>query len=127
MKHGALWIEVHGGISQPWDAMVGHSGVGLRDGARYTLRFTASASVAADMELAVLREQQPSRPLAEIFRRWPVPLEPAPREFSFSFDSAMTTDYGQVTFRFGGGDASFAAFLDNVSLVPEPAPAPARS
>jgi hypothetical protein len=112
-KHGALSIEVHGGTEMPWDAMVGYSGVSLRTDMRYTLRFTASANVVADADVTVLRE----RPLAEI-RRWPMPLEPGLREFSFSFQPALSTDYGQVTFRFGGGDESYTAFIDNVSLTP---------
>jgi carbohydrate binding protein with CBM4/9 domain/helix-turn-helix protein len=118
-KHGALRIDVRGGTEQAWDAMVGHSGVSLRDGVRYALRFTASANVRAAMDVTVLRERQPQQPLAEI-HRWPAPLEPAPREFAFSFNSPMTTDFGQVTFRFGGGDESFTAFIDNVSLAPVP-------
>jgi hypothetical protein len=124
VRGGTLRIEVGGGTAQPWDAMVGHSGVTLRAGARYALRFTASASVEADMFVTVLREQQPGQPLVEA-RTWPVSLGPAPQEFAFSFDSPLTTDFGQVTFRFGGGEESFTAFLDDVSLTPTGISSPA--
>jgi hypothetical protein len=114
-RHGALRIDVTGGTEEPWHAMVGHSGVSLREGAGYTLRFTASAKVAADIEVTVVREEQPGQSLANV-RTWRVPLGPGPREYALSFDSTMTTDFGQVTFRFGGGEDDYTAFLDEVSL-----------
>ncbi|MGP3966315.1 carbohydrate binding domain-containing protein [Streptomyces sp. 6N223] len=119
IQQGALRVGVRGGTEQPWDAMVGHSGVGLREGVSYTLRFTAWASVAAEMFVTVLREEQPRQPLVEV-RTWPVHLGTAPQKFSFGFESILTSDFGQVTFRFGGGKDSFTAFLDDVSLTPTP-------
>jgi hypothetical protein len=116
VRQGALRIDVRGGTSQPWDAMVGHSGVKLREGAGYTLRFTASASMVADMLVTVLREQQAAQPLVEA-RTWPVSLGPASQDFAFAFDSPLSTEFGQVTFRFGGGQESFTAFLDDISLT----------
>jgi hypothetical protein len=114
-QQGALRIGVSGGTPNPWNAMVGHSGVALREGVSYALRFTAWASVAADMLVTVVREKPP--PIEDV-RTWPVHLGTAPQEFSFGFESILTSDFGQVTFRFGGGKESFTAFLDDVSLTP---------
>jgi endoglucanase len=108
---------VRSGTQQPWDAMVGHSGVALRKGVSYTLRFSAWASVAGEMLVTVLREEQPRQPLAEV-RTWPVQLGTAPQKFSFGFESILTSDFGQVTFRFGGAEENLTAFLDDVSLTP---------
>ncbi len=115
-QDGELRIDVPGGTEQPWEAMVGYSGLGLREGEHYVLTFTARASTVAPMGVTLLREGAGDEPELET-HSWGRSLGPAAQTFTFPFDADLTSDAMQITLRFGGGDESITAFLDDFSLT----------
>ncbi|WP_341720418.1 carbohydrate binding domain-containing protein [Micromonospora sp. FIMYZ51] len=107
-----LRVGVGGGTAQPWEDLVGQSGLTLRAGRSYRIAFDASASTARAVQAVVQREAAPhTAPFSRSIN-----LTTSPQHFSFTFTSPLAASDGQVMFHFGGGPA-FTAWLDNVSLV----------
>ncbi len=115
VEGGRLRVDVAGGTANPWDALIGQSGIPLVSGRAYTLAFTASASVSTTVRVTVQLE---SAPYTAVFDRQ-VTFDGTSRRFTFPFTSSLATQAGQVTFQFGGRPSSLTAFLDDVSLTTE--------
>nr|WP_236673620.1 glycoside hydrolase family 6 protein [Comamonas sp. JC664] len=115
VESGRLRVDVAGGTANPWDALIGQSGIPLVSGRAYTLAFTASASVSTTVRVTVQLE---SAPYTAVFDRQ-VTFDGTSRRFTFPFTSSLATQAGQVTFQFGGRPSSLTAFLDDVSLTTE--------
>ncbi|WP_308164165.1 glycoside hydrolase family 6 protein [Nonomuraea sediminis] len=112
IETGRLRVDV-ASVANPWDAIVGQSGLSLTQGKSYTLAFDAYSSVAYTARTTVQLESSPStQPLSQ-----DVALTTASRRFSFPFtwSAASTTGGAQVTFQLGGHGAAVVRF-DNVSL-----------
>ncbi|AEI68308.1 glycoside hydrolase family 6 protein [Corallococcus macrosporus] len=115
VENSRLRVDVGGGTANPWDALIGQSGIPLVNGRAYTLSFTASASVSTTVRVTVQLE---SSPYTAVFDRQ-VTFDGTSRRFTFPFTSSLATQAGQVTFQMGGRAAGFSAFLDDISLTTE--------
>lgn len=113
VDNGRLRVDVAGGTANPWEAMVGQSGVPLIAGTRYLLSFAASATTPQSVRTTVQLEDPPyTEPLGAA-----VSLAPTARRFELAFTSNLTTGRGQVTFHLGGKANAFTVFLDDISLM----------
>ncbi|MFF8972729.1 glycoside hydrolase family 6 protein [Streptomyces sp. NPDC014995] len=110
---GALAATVDAGTANPWDAMVGQSGIRLRPGVRYTLSFDARASAAATLRATAQLGAAPYTPALDRT----VDLTTVSRHFSWTFTSGIDTTTGALTFQFGGQPVTTDVVLDNVSLT----------
>lgn len=109
---GQLRIDTPGGTANPWDDIVGLSGVTLRTGKQYKLTFTGSATAARTIRTVVQTEASPwTSPLLQ-----DVALTTTAQTYSWTFTSPLTITAGQLLFQIGG-TAGFTARIDNVSLV----------
>jgi endoglucanase len=120
---GRLRVNVTGGTSNPWDAMVAQNDITLTAGRTYTLSFDAWASATVS---AVTTVQLADSPYTNTLTK-PLALTTASRRFSFPFTAGFHTWRGQVSFQLGK-NAAHTFYLDNVSLVEttpgSPAPGP---
>ncbi|WP_158566425.1 carbohydrate binding domain-containing protein [Micromonospora craterilacus] len=107
-----LRVSAGSATAQPWDDIVGLSGLTLRAGRSYRIQFDASASAARSVQAIVQRE---AAPYTAPFSRG-INLTTTSQHFSFTFTSPLAANDAQVIFNLGGGPA-FTAWLDNVSLV----------
>ncbi|MDP9792730.1 hypothetical protein J2S43_001242 [Catenuloplanes nepalensis] len=111
-ESGQLRIDTPGGTTNPWDDIVGLSGVTLRAGKQYKLTFTGSATAARTLRTVVQTEASPwTSPLLQDFG-----LTTSAQTFSWTFTSPLTITAGQLLFQIGG-TAGFTARFDNVSIV----------
>lgn len=107
-----LRIDTAGGHQNPWDDIVGISGVTLRPGKAYRLTLTGSASANRTVRAVVQLEASPwTSPLIHDF-----PLTTDPQTYSWTFTSPMNVAAGQLQLQLGG-NAAFTARIDDVSLV----------
>ncbi|APU13531.1 putative cellulose binding protein,putative carbohydrate binding protein [Actinoalloteichus fjordicus] len=117
---GALCAEVEGDTINPWDAIVGHSGIHLQPGESYALSFTASASAPVIINTNVQLSVEPYT--QELSERTTLGAEPV--EFSYAFTSGADTENAQVAFQLGGAAEPWTFCLDDVSLRGGEAPPP---
>jgi endoglucanase len=117
---GAFCAEVPGGLTNPWDAIVGQNDIALEAGVTYQLSFDASSTPAANIRAVV---GLAVAPFDSYFADSPL-AGPAPQTFTYTFTQPATTPDGQVAFQLGGASATHRVCLDNVSLrggaEPEP-------
>ncbi|GAB7044162.1 MULTISPECIES: carbohydrate binding domain-containing protein [Catenuloplanes] len=115
-ESGQLRIDTPGGTANPWDDIVGLSGVTLRAGKQYRLTLTGSATAARTVRTVVQTEASPwTSPLQQDFG-----LTTSAQTLSWTFTSPLTITAGQLLFQIGG-TAGFTARFDNISLVEQPA------
>ncbi|MDR7277458.1 carbohydrate binding domain-containing protein [Catenuloplanes atrovinosus] len=114
-ESGQLRIDSPGGTTNPWDDIVGISGVSLRAGKQYRLAFTGSANTARTIRAVVQTEASPwTSPLLQDFA-----LNTSAQTYSWTFTSPLTVTAGQLLFQIGGA-AGFTARFDNISVVEQP-------
>ncbi|MEU4690777.1 carbohydrate binding domain-containing protein [Actinoplanes sp. NPDC023714] len=112
LENNALRITTSAGKTNPWDDVVGTTGVTLRAGKQYVASFTASASTARSARVIVQTAASPyTSPLAR-----DVALTTSPQRFSFRFTSTLTTEAGQLTFQVGAANTAVVR-VDEVSLI----------
>lgn len=110
---GRLCIDVPGGTVNPWDAMLGQSGVQIEPGELYRFQFDVSADQPVTFSTTVQLAQEPyTSPLAQ-----QVQASLETQTYSFEFSSEEGIESGQVTFQLGGAAQPFTLCLDNISLV----------
>lgn len=114
---GRLCTQVPTGTTNVWDAIVGYNGIPLVKGDEYTVKFAASASVAATIKANVQLSEDPytatmSRDTA---------LTSTLKNFTYTFVSTLDAAEGQLSFHLGGATKAFRFCLDNVSVTSEPA------
>ncbi|HMA94524.1 MAG TPA: glycoside hydrolase family 9 protein [Polyangiaceae bacterium] len=110
---GRLCIDVADGTVNPWDAMLGQSGVQIEAGELYRFQFDVSADQPVTFSTTVQLAQEPyTSPLAQ-----QIQADLEPQTYSFEFTSAEAIESGQVTFQLGGAAQGFTVCLDNISLV----------
>ena len=113
---GSLVANVAGGTAQPWDALVGQSGISVRTGKSYVLSFDASASAAVTISAKI---QSGTVPYPGTFTQT-VAVTPATVRYSYRFTATLdTATTGQLLFQVGRNTA-FSLTLDNVSLTQAP-------
>ncbi|NUR49210.1 MAG: glycosyl hydrolase family 5 [Hamadaea sp.] len=111
---GRMCADIPSGSANPWDVSVGHNGVPLIDGADYTLRFSASASVATTVKANVQLNEAPYT--AALSRD--VALTPTAQTFTYTFTAGIDSANGTLTFQLGAATA-YTFCLDDVSLSSE--------
>lgn len=115
VSKGQLCTQVPTGTENLWDASVGYNGIPLVNGDKYTVKFSASASVAATIKANVQLSEDPytatmSRDTA---------LTATMKTFTYTFTSSLDADAGTFTFQLGGKAKAFKFCLDNVSVTSE--------
>jgi hypothetical protein len=109
---GRLTATVAGGAGEPWEAMLGQSGLPLEAGATYVLSFDASTSGPVDVIATVELSDDPwTDAFAQV-----VALTPTAGRYSYRFTSNLTTDAGQVQFQLGRPDG-YSLVLDDIALI----------
>lgn len=110
---GRLCADVPAGTTNVWDSMVAQDNIPLELGQPYTLRFTASATVATPVR-AVL--QLGVAPRTTTFNKT-IALTPTPQTFTVTAVSNSADLHGQLSFQQGGAAQAFTLCLDDVSLT----------
>jgi endoglucanase len=113
VENGQLRVDVAGGTANPWDAIIGQSGIPLTSGQAYTLSFTASASASVSVRTTV---QLGTSPYTATLNQQ-LALDTTTRRFSFPFTSSLSSNQGQVTFQLGGRAGAATILLDDISLT----------
>jgi endoglucanase len=101
-----------GATADPWQAIVGQSGLPISTGVTYTLTFDAWASAPADIQTLI---QLDGAPYTAYFSA-PVALTTSPGTFAFTFTSSAEDPAAVIQFQVGANPA-YTAFFDNVSLT----------
>jgi endoglucanase len=113
---GQLCADVPDNLANRFDAGVGLNNLNMVNGGVYNLTFTASASVPANVRVAVQLQGAPfTAPLDQT-----VALTSTPQTFTFNNFTWTETAADQIAFQLGGNGA-FRFCVDNVSLT-GPAP-----
>jgi endoglucanase len=116
---GVLTADVPATAVNPWDAIVGQSGIPVASGVSYTLRFDAWASTPANVRTVV---QLAVAPYTAYFAA-DVALSTSPQTFSYTFTSGVDDPAAVLQFLVGANGA-YQVSLDNVSLSRPGASAP---
>ncbi len=110
---GQWCIDVPGGTTNAWDAIVGQNDLPLTEGESYELRFTASATVETSVRTLVQRDVDP----------WPTQLEEhptldsEPQTFSYAFTSDADWTDAQLAFQIGGADEPWQLCISEVAML----------
>jgi endoglucanase len=116
VSQGRLEATITNGGSNPWDAIVGQSGLPVFAGSSYTLTLKAWASVATSTRLVF---QQDGPPYAGYFVTT-LPLSTVPKTFTFTFTGSVNDPAATLQFQMGG-QGEHTVYLDNLSLYgPQP-------
>ncbi|HKO94275.1 MAG TPA: glycoside hydrolase family 9 protein, partial [Polyangiaceae bacterium] len=110
---GRFCMDVPGGTTNPWDAIVGQAGVPIVEGETYELSFDASSSPGPVVVRALV--QNPTT-YATFTDRNPA-LTPATQHFSYTFTAGSSLPSGEVQFQIGGTSSAWVFCVDNVSLL----------
>ncbi|GMU06466.1 glycoside hydrolase family 6 protein [Corallococcus caeni] len=115
VESGRWRVDVAANTANPWDAIVGQSGLTLTAGKTYTLAFTATATATITARATVQQEVAPyASTLTQSFT-----LDGTSRRFTFPFTSSFSSGQGQVTFQLGGRANAVTVRLDDISLTTE--------
>ena len=110
---GRLCAEVPGGLTNPWDAIIGQDDLPLTAGESYALRFTATASVPVTIRTNVQMATEPwTTELSSADR-----IEETPTEVEHVFTADADNEAAQLAFQIGGSDEPYTFCLDDVSLT----------
>jgi endoglucanase len=112
---GQLCAEVPADTENAWDAIVGYSGLPLVKGDKYSVEFTASASVDTTIRaVAQLNVEPYTAPLTV------TPALTADAEtFSYDFISSIDVEDGAFQFQLGGSAEAYTFCVDDVSVASE--------
>src|SRR5690606_4710709 len=105
----ALRVVVPAGSPEPWDRIVGQSGLSVSKGKAYVLRFTARADVPTTIRVTVQQEDAPYTTTLDAR----VTLRTEATEVALPFTSDEDIPEAALTFQLGGGATT--VFLDDVS------------
>jgi endoglucanase len=114
-RDGRLCVDVPGGLTNPWDAIVGQNGIQLSEGEGYTLSFEASGDPQGRVRALV---QMPVDPYTEYLTIRSV-HGPQAEDRSLGFIAPVSRRDAQVTFQLGGLAEDWTFCLDNVVLSGE--------
>ncbi|HLF27744.1 MAG TPA: glycoside hydrolase family 9 protein, partial [Anaerolineae bacterium] len=116
VAQGRLEATITNGGANPWDAIVGQSGIPVFVDGVYTLTMKVWASQNATVN-AILQED--GGDFTQYFSA-PLALTPTPKTFTFTFTSTAEDPAAVLQFQMGG-QGNFVVFFDNLSLNgPEP-------
>ncbi|MFW2513387.1 glycoside hydrolase family 9 protein [Demequina sp. SO4-13] len=111
---GALCVDVPGGTTNPWDAIVGQDALDLSPG-DYVFGFDASSSTGAGTAVGLV--QFPDEPYTQLANATePLTTEMVRYETAFTVDEDLTGL--QTAFQVGGASESWTFCVDNVSVAP---------
>lgn len=113
---GEFCVDVTGGTTNSWDALVGQNGVPFEAGQSYTLSFDARARTPQPIAAVAGEGVEPYRQIA----RLDATATTDRQTFTLTFSSGLdfpAAGYGQLTFHLGGQSFDNTVCVDNVSLV----------
>ncbi|MFL6120710.1 glycoside hydrolase family 9 protein [Actinophytocola sp.] len=113
---GEFCVDVTGGTTNGWEALVGQNGVPYEAGQSYTLRFDARATTPQPIAAVAGEAVEPFRQVAKLDAN----LTTERQTFTFTFTSSLdfpAAGNGQLTFWLGGQSFDNTVCVDNVSLV----------
>ena len=120
VSDGKMCVDVPGGTTNPWDAIIGQNDVDIQEGESYTFSFLGSGSspwvVRSNVQLSV-------DPWTQELGETPT-VSPEAKKFVFGFTATHTWENGQVAFQIGGNPDPWTFCLDDVSLLGGTAPPP---
>jgi endoglucanase len=118
MGGGSWCIEVPGGTTNPWDAIVGQSNIPLHAGESYVLEFTASAQPSGSIRALMQLSQDPwTTEFEEV-----VQVGPDAKQFAFGFTADNDWDDLPVTFQIGGVAHDWELCFERISFRAGAAP-----
>ncbi len=109
---GRLCADVPGGTVNPWDAIIGQSGIALVKGETYAVSMYGSADPAKPAKVLV---QMPADPYTAYLTATPQ-LAPDGGTYSYTFTSPVDISDAQVQFQLGGSATPWRFCVDDVSL-----------
>lgn len=112
---GQMCAEVEADTTNKWDAIVGYGGVPLTKGDKYTVEFTASASVPTTIRAVA---QLNVDPYTATFDR-NVELTSEAETYSYTFISSLDVTDGAFQFQIGGSAEAWRFCVDDVSVSSE--------
>ncbi|HWM21363.1 MAG TPA: glycoside hydrolase family 9 protein [Ilumatobacteraceae bacterium] len=118
---GRLCVDVPGGTSNPWDAIVGQNDIALEQGVTYRFSYDVSSSVEGKNARALVGLSVD--PFTAYFTSNEL-LSTTTTSSSNTFEQPATTPQGQVAFQLGGSPDPWTFCVDNVSLLGGSAPEP---
>jgi len=116
---GALCGSVAGGAAQPWDAMLGFSGLSLVRGERYRLSIVVTGEPGGPMRALAQKASAPWTAEGEIARH----LSNEKQTLSEDFIAGETHREAQLVFQLGGADEPWRFCLNSASLMTGQKPA----
>jgi len=124
---GSLCVDVPGGLTNPWDAIVGLNGVAIEEGTTYSLSFDARASEPRVVRALIGENGGAYRTTVD--ESPSLDADGTTSDYTFtptiSFPAVATADApeGQIAFQLGGASEDWTFCLDRVSLVSDAEPA----
>ena len=110
---GRLCAEVAGGLTNPWDAIVGQDNVALEKGEAYTLSFHASGDPKGPVRALVQENHAPWTAYVETVPQ----TTPAGEDYEIQFRSLVDNPKAQIVFQVGGAATGWTLCLDNIRLM----------
>jgi endoglucanase len=116
VRGGEYCVDVTGGTTNPWDALVGQNGVPFEAGQSYTLSFDARAETPQPIAAVAGEAVSPYRQIAKL----DAAVTTERQTFTLTFESGLdfpAAGNGQLTFHLGGQTFDNTVCVDNVSLI----------
>nr|WP_232323768.1 glycoside hydrolase family 9 protein [Catenuloplanes japonicus] len=110
---GRLCVDVPGGTTNPWDAIIGQDGVPLTAGETYEFSFFGIATPATPVRALI---QLPVDPWTTYLAEVPV-VNVSGDVYTYVFTSPVDLPAAQVAFQIGGSTNPWRLCLDDVSLT----------
>jgi endoglucanase len=123
---GSLCVDVPGGLTNPWDAIVGLNGVAIEEGTTYALTFDARASEPRVVRALIGENGGAYRTAVDESPSLTAAAATLGYTFTptLSFPAVTTADApeGQIAFQLGGASEDWTFCLDRVSLTSDAEP-----
>jgi len=110
---GAICADVPGGLTNPWDAIIGQDNVVVAKGESYDFAFTATGDAKGPVRALVQEAKAPYTAYIETVPQ----TTPEPQDIKIQFTALVDDDKSQVVFQVGGSVEPWRVCLDNVQLA----------
>ncbi|MBY6196035.1 glycoside hydrolase family 9 protein [Vibrio hangzhouensis] len=114
--NGEACMDITSTGSDPWSVILGHAGIGLTEGEKYTIHFDAYASVETQMKTLIQHE---GPPYTHYFNQDTL-LSTSKQSYAYEFTHDVTSDAGgEFQFQMGAQKTG-SICVSNVSVVGKP-------
>jgi endoglucanase len=110
---GKVCAKVPGGLTNPWDAIIGQDNVVVEKGESYDFAFTASGDPKGPVRALVQEAKAPYTAYIETVPQ----TTPEAQEVKIQFTALVSDDKSQVVFQVGGSAEPWTVCLDNIQLA----------